>query len=131
MSSTRNMTRSSMNYVAVYGCSLATKRTSATRKPSTRSASIVDMEERMMRSKLALAQLRLLQCSNGPFGSCCDRDQKTGPTFESRHQHTTTSSNPDPSPSLLVIVRHAGPLSSVFHHKEGGQRKTIYFRPFN
>lgn len=34
-------------------------------------------------------------------------------------------------PSLLVIVRHAGPLSSVFHHKDGGQRKTIYFRPSN
>jgi hypothetical protein len=34
-------------------------------------------------------------------------------------------------PSLLVIVRHAGPLSSMFHHKDGGQRKTIYFRPSN
>lgn len=34
-------------------------------------------------------------------------------------------------PSLLVIVRHAGPLSSVFHHKDGGYRKTIYFRPSN
>jgi hypothetical protein len=34
-------------------------------------------------------------------------------------------------PSLLVIVRHAGPLSSVFHHKAGGLRKTIYFRPSN
>ncbi|WP_434619926.1 hypothetical protein [Tabrizicola sp. M-4] len=33
--------------------------------------------------------------------------------------------------SLLVIIRHAGPLSSVFHHKDGGTRKTIYFRPPN
>lgn len=38
---------------------------------------------------------------------------------------------PTHRPSLLVIVRHAGPLSSVFHHKDGGQRKTIYFRPSN
>lgn len=38
---------------------------------------------------------------------------------------------PSHRPSLLVIVRHAGPLSSVFHHKVGGQRKTIYFRPSN
>lgn len=34
-------------------------------------------------------------------------------------------------PSLLLIVRHPGPLSSVFHHREGGARKTIYFRPPN
>lgn len=34
-------------------------------------------------------------------------------------------------PSILVIVRHPGPLSSVFHHRDGGLRKTIYFRPPN
>ena len=41
------------------------------------------------------------------------------------------AATPTHRPSLLVIVRHPGPLSSVFHHKEGGTRKTIYFRPPN
>ena len=33
--------------------------------------------------------------------------------------------------SVLVIVRHAGPLSSVFNHKENGLRAAIYYRPPN
>ena len=31
--------------------------------------------------------------------------------------------------SVMVIVRHAGPLSSVFSHKDNGMRGTIYYRP--
>ncbi|GHC66404.1 hypothetical protein [Neogemmobacter tilapiae] len=41
---------------------------------------------------------------------------------------SATSTHPA---SLLVIVRHAGPLSSVFHHKENGLRAPIYYRPPN
>lgn len=33
--------------------------------------------------------------------------------------------------SVLVIVRHAGPLSSVLNHKDNGLRATIYYRPPN
>ena len=33
--------------------------------------------------------------------------------------------------SVLVIVRHAGPLSSVLSHKDNGLRATIYYRPPN
>lgn len=33
--------------------------------------------------------------------------------------------------SVLVIVRHAGPLSSVLNHKENGLRSPIYYRPPN
>lgn len=31
--------------------------------------------------------------------------------------------------SVMLIVRHGGPLSSVFNHKDNGMRGTIYFRP--
>ena len=34
-------------------------------------------------------------------------------------------------PSVMIIVRHGGPLSSVHDHRSDGQRKTIYFRPAN
>lgn len=33
--------------------------------------------------------------------------------------------------SVMVIVRHAGPLSSVFSHRDNGLRSTIYYRPPN
>ena len=33
--------------------------------------------------------------------------------------------------SVMVIVRHAGPLSSVFSHRDNGMRGTIYYRPPN
>lgn len=33
--------------------------------------------------------------------------------------------------SVMVIVRHAGPLSSVLSHKDNGMRGTIYYRPPN
>lgn len=33
--------------------------------------------------------------------------------------------------SVMIIVRHAGPLSSVFSHKDNGMRGTIYYRPPN
>lgn len=33
--------------------------------------------------------------------------------------------------SVMVIVRHAGPLSSVFSHKDSGLKGTIYYRPPN
>lgn len=33
--------------------------------------------------------------------------------------------------SVMVIVRHGGPLSSVFNHRTDGRRGTIYFRPPN
>ena len=39
-----------------------------------------------------------------------------------------TSNHPS---SIMVIVRHGGPLSSVFNHKDNGMRGTIYFRPPN
>lgn len=39
-----------------------------------------------------------------------------------------TSSYPK---SVMIIVRHGGPLSSVHDHRADGQRKTIYFRPAN
>lgn len=33
--------------------------------------------------------------------------------------------------SVMLIVRHGGPLSSVHDHRTDGQRNTIYFRPSN
>lgn len=33
--------------------------------------------------------------------------------------------------SIMLIVRHGGPLSSVFDHRDDGRRGTIYFRPPN
>jgi len=33
--------------------------------------------------------------------------------------------------SIMLIVRHGGPLSSVYDHKADGRRGTIYFRPPN
>ena len=33
--------------------------------------------------------------------------------------------------SIILIVRHGGPLSSVYDHKADGRRGTIYFRPPN
>lgn len=33
--------------------------------------------------------------------------------------------------SVMVIVRHGGPLSSVLSHKDNGMRGTIYYRPPN
>jgi hypothetical protein len=33
--------------------------------------------------------------------------------------------------SIMLIVRHGGPLSSVFDHRDDGRRATIYFRPPN
>lgn len=33
------------------------------------------------------------------------------------------------SASVMLIVRHGGPLSSVFSHKDNGMRSTIYYRP--
>ena len=33
--------------------------------------------------------------------------------------------------SIMLIVRHGGPLSSVFDHKQDGRRGTIYYRPPN
>ena len=33
--------------------------------------------------------------------------------------------------SVMLIVRHPGPLSSVFSHKENGMKGTIYYRPPN
>lgn len=33
--------------------------------------------------------------------------------------------------SVMVIVRHGGPLSSVLNHKDNGMRSPIYFRPPN
>lgn len=33
--------------------------------------------------------------------------------------------------SIMLIVRHGGPLSSVYDHKADGRRSTIYFRPPN
>ena len=33
--------------------------------------------------------------------------------------------------SIMVIVRHGGPLSSVFDHRRDGRRGTIYYRPPN
>ena len=33
--------------------------------------------------------------------------------------------------SIMLIVRHGGPLSSVFNHRDDGRRGTIYFRPPN
>ncbi|EAQ47247.1 hypothetical protein MED193_18679 [Roseobacter sp. MED193] len=38
----------------------------------------------------------------------------------------------DPHPaSIMLIVRHGGPLSSVHDHRDDGRRGTIYFRPPN
>lgn len=33
--------------------------------------------------------------------------------------------------SIMLIVRHGGPLSSVYDHRDDGRRGTIYFRPPN
>ncbi len=33
--------------------------------------------------------------------------------------------------SVMLIVRHGGPLSSVHDHRDDGRRRTIYFRPPN
>ena len=33
--------------------------------------------------------------------------------------------------SIMLIVRHGGPLSSVSHHRDDGRRNTIYYRPPN
>ena len=33
--------------------------------------------------------------------------------------------------SIMLIVRHGGPLSSVFDHRNDGRRGTIYYRPPN
>ena len=33
--------------------------------------------------------------------------------------------------SIMLIVRHGGPLSSVYDHKQDGRRGTIYYRPPN
>lgn len=33
--------------------------------------------------------------------------------------------------SIMLIVRHGGPLSSVYDHRDDGRRATIYFRPPN
>ncbi len=33
--------------------------------------------------------------------------------------------------SIMLIVRHGGPLSSVYDHRDDGRRNTIYFRPPN
>lgn len=33
--------------------------------------------------------------------------------------------------SVMIIVRHGGPLSSIHDHRSDGKRKTIYFRPAN
>ena len=33
--------------------------------------------------------------------------------------------------SVMVIIRHGGPLSSVFHHHDDGRRGTLYYRPPN
>ncbi|MEM6942130.1 MAG: hypothetical protein AAF416_17050 [Pseudomonadota bacterium] len=34
-------------------------------------------------------------------------------------------------PSIMLVVRHGGPLSSVADHRDDGARATIYFRPAN
>lgn len=34
-------------------------------------------------------------------------------------------------PSIMIIVRHGGPLSSVYHHADDGRREPLYFRPSN
>lgn len=33
--------------------------------------------------------------------------------------------------SIMLIVRHGGPLSSVYNHRDDGRRGTIYYRPPN
>ena len=33
--------------------------------------------------------------------------------------------------SIMVIVRHGGPLSSVYDHRDDGRRRSIYYRPPN
>ena len=33
--------------------------------------------------------------------------------------------------SIMLIVRHGGPLSSVYNHRDDGRRATIYYRPPN
>lgn len=33
--------------------------------------------------------------------------------------------------SIMLIVRHGGPLSSVYDHRKDGRRRTIYYRPPN
>ncbi len=33
--------------------------------------------------------------------------------------------------SIMLIVRHGGPLSSVYDHRDDGRRGTIYYRPPN
>lgn len=33
--------------------------------------------------------------------------------------------------SIMLIIRHGGALSSVFHHRDDGHRGTIYYRPPN
>lgn len=40
----------------------------------------------------------------------------------------STSTHPA---SVMLIVRHGGPLSSVYDHKQDGRRGTIYYRPPN